>query len=165
MALAFDHYKVIVNLVDSGGNVTTRTFQVDGADETEALTNGGAIVTRLAAITDASIRDYTVGIVLVEDAFALPSGSVNVEEAAEVTGTITDKPAKHAVVSIPAPKIGVFVGTSGPNRNIVDVADTDLNTFMNSFAPGAAGFLSDGETIDSSALVKGKRVHYRSRKG
>lgn len=165
MALAFDHYKVTVTLVDSGGNETRRRFEVDGADEAEALTNGGAIVTRLAAISDATVRDYTVGIVYVEDAFALPSGSVNVEEAAEVMGTITDKPQKHAVVSVPAPKIGVFVGTGGPNRNIVDIADTDLNTFMNSFAPGAAGFLSDGETIDASALVKGKRVHYRSRKG
>lgn len=165
MALVQGPYFLNVTFADSAGDETTRRIQIQGATDADAKTNATAVVADLVALSDAVVKGWTLCITFLEDAFALPAGNVNVEEAAELTLQLTTSPNKHAVFSVPAPKIGMFAGISGPNRNVVDTADVDTLNLVNDFNTGAQALISDGEAVETGGIIKGKRVHYRSRKG
>lgn len=166
MALVHSKFKVTFNFVDSGENSTSRTIELNAATAVEAATEANALAIDLDAISDAVIASYTIGDVFEEDAFTLPVGSVNVEEAAEITMFLEGFATKKAVFSVPSPVIDIFVGTSGKNRNIVDGLDTLVVNLLENFKPGFTAFISDGENAKATLpFVSGKRVHYRSRKG
>jgi len=151
-----------VTLVDNGNNKTAKTYDLQGADLTEATSNAGTILTALAAVTDAAIKGYHIGSRFVNDAFAFPASGVQVEDIAQITLSITDDPTKYATIGIPAPKVGVFEGTSGAAANQVKNA-TIVTTYWELFKAGEQAYLSDGETAE--IFVSGKRIHRGSNRG
>lgn len=166
MALTSQKFEVVIQFIDTGGNTSLRTVQLQSADISTAETDAATVVTAYAAATDSKVLSYRVAEVFVEDAFSFPAGDVNVEEAAEVTVNIDGIPNKHAVFSIPAPKGTLFVGASGPNFNIVDGTDGLVTAIVDLYKAGNEAFISDGENVPAtSPFLKGKRVHYRSRGG
>ena len=163
MALVADGFDLIVNLVDSGGNGTTRTYNLTSADADAAATDAGAVMTALDAITDAVIAGYTLGERFIENALVYPTDA-EVENNARITAKIVGRPNRSATIDIPAPNIGIFTGTTGPARNVVDLADTALQTFLQLFDGSGPITVSDGESIIVTSAV-GKRIHKRSVKG
>jgi len=151
-----------VTLVDNGNNSTTKTYDLQGADLTEATTNAGTVLTALAAVTDATIKGYNIGSRFVNDAFVFPASGVHIEDVAQITLSITDDPTKFATIAIPAPKSTVFEGTSGTAANRVKNA-TIVTTYWELYQASSELYLSDGETAE--IFISGKRIHRGSNKG
>lgn len=164
MALVAGGFEFSVVLVDSGGNKSTRVYDLTSADMTEALTDAAAILALLDTLTNAAIQGYRVAQKFVEDAFAYPAGGVNVEELALVTAQIDGEPGKTVNFSIPAPVDSIFIAVTGPQRNRVDTANLDLIAYASIWNPGSRAEISDGESIELP-LLEGKRIHRGSRKG
>lgn len=156
-------YQLNVNLVDTGGNITSRTYDLTSADAAEAATHSAAVIAALLAVTDAELSSYTVGEKFLENALTYPA-SAEVENCAEISAKIIGFPNKSAVITIPAPNVGIFTGTTGPAFNIVDISDAALQTFLQLFDGSGPVTISDGESIVVSSAV-GRRVHKKSRRG
>lgn len=171
MALNVEHYISTIQFVDKGGNFSTRSYrhrQLDTSGDISALiTAQSGLVAALQAVSDCSVKQVTLSRVQTNDANPLlpTADTAEVEMQALITARITGHPNKSASLSIPGPKNGIFVASSGKNYNIVDMADADVITFMSLFAGTTPDFLvSDGETIVNSGAA-GKRVHSRSVRG
>jgi hypothetical protein len=170
MALGSIGWFLTVELVDRGNNSTTRTFELvstdTAGDASAVLTAVGTILTRLNAVTAAVVKSYSVSKRFVEAALTLPtSAEAEVEKHALITALIYQQPNESASIDIPAPEQGIFLAQSGPNVNLVDFADTDVQNYLDIFdynAPLAK--ISDGEQIDK-AVVKGRRTSSKSGKG
>ena len=169
MAFIGQGWKLAVTFVDSGANETTRAYDLvtddDDGDLTAVIADVQTIMAAVIAASDAHVSKQTLSKTSVEDSFTLPTGAVNIEENAQISAKIFGTPNKSAVLEIPAPKIGCFVDTTGPNRNVVNfVADGIVDDFVSLFTDGAQAFVSDGESITKTS-IRGKRVHHKSTKG
>lgn len=179
MTLQVAGYQANIKMVDAAGNVSYLRPDVEGADHATALTNTQSIVTALDAITDALIVGYSVAVVYAEDTAQYGAAGSEVENLAEVVCPL-ETAGKYHTFKVPAPVDGLFVGTTGPDRNTVDTADTDLLAYISLFTdktgygtPGAdaIALVSDGEKIkpdntnERPYVSNGKRVHRASRKG
>lgn len=163
MAFVTEGYFGYVTLVDNGGNMTTKRYQLQGATAEDAGTNMTAILAALAGVTDALILDYSFGEKFAQDTGSYPGVGVQIENLALITTDIAGDIAKQATYTIPAPKTVVFVGTSGPNANVVNVAGTAVLAYQALFQASGAAYISDGET--AATIQKGKRIHRASNKG
>ena len=179
MALTSKGFYANVQVADAAGNVTTRQYEVVGADIATAKTNAATLVSALDAVTDGLIIGYSVGEQFYEDTDTYGAAGSEVENLA-VLSVELESEKKKATLTIPAPIDAIFVDTTGPNRNVVDLTNANLITFMNNFtdetgytAPGpdAIALISDGEKIapdntnDVPKMLKGRRGHRASRKG
>lgn len=144
MALVAVGWRVIVELTDTQGDVTTRTYDLDSADAAAAATDAAAVMAALAAVTDSAISGYTVGEKFAEDALTYPTGANNVNTMI-VSAKIVGAPYKSGTITIPAPKNTIFVATSGPNNKIGNTQATPLSTYLDLFATAGPAFVSDGE--------------------
>lgn len=163
MALTSNGWFLSVSLVDNGANTTHKRYQLQAIDATTAATDVATILAALGAVTDAVIASYSYGEEFVESTLVYPAAGIENENKASLTVLLDTGGGKKANHKIPAPVIGLFVAASGPSANIVDVADTDLNTYMNIFKSGNEAYISDGETMDS--ILSGKRVSAKNNNG
>lgn len=153
-----------VSLMDSGANVTTKTYQLQATDATEAATAAAAILAALAGVTSAEITTYQWYEKMVEDNVAYPSTGVQVEDLALLEFTIDGNPTKKATHTIPAPNPSIFTAATGPGANVLDTADTAVQAYEALFVPTTgSAFISDGELAD--IIVQGRRIHRKSRRG
>ena len=168
MAFIGQGWKLSATFVDTAGNETTRSFDLvnddDAGDLTQVIADVQTIMAAWIAASDAHVSKQTLSKTSVEDSFTLPTGDVNIEENAQISAKIFGSPNKSAVFEIPAPKATVFVGTSGPLWNVVDMADSLITAIMALFTNTGVAYLSDGEQI-TTVNAKGKRVHHKSTKG
>jgi len=166
MAFEVQLFKLTVDFVDNGGNKTSRSWRLRETVYADALTDAAAAVAAIDALSLATITSYTVSTEFVEPAFALPASGVQIEDTAALLMSLSSNPLKTATLSIPAPSSGIFVGTTGTNADVVDVADAALLTFINLFKDTAGTlYISDEETAqDTAPISSGRRVHRRSGK-
>lgn len=168
MAFIDKGWKLTLSFVDTGGNPTTREFQLvatdDDGDLTAVIADVQTIVTAYVAATDAVLTKQTLSKDSVEDSVTLPAGDVNVENNLQISAKIFGTPNKSAVIEIPAPKSTLFVAPTGPGHNIADFTDPLLGAVVNLFKDDAQAYVSDGESI-TDQNIKGKRVHHKSTKG
>lgn len=168
MAVSSQGWKLVARWIDTGGNITTRTYDLTATDTagdaTDVFTDVATILAAAVAVTDAHLAGYNVAKVLVEDALTLPTGDVNVEENAQISAKIDGIPNKSAVIEIPAPKSTLFQAPTGAGHNQVQFTTSPVPAFVNLFKTGAQILVSDGEAITDQD-IKGKRVHHKSTKG
>lgn len=168
MAFIDKGWHLDLTLEDAGANITTRRFELVATDTagdlTDVIADVQTIVAAWVAASDAVLIKQTLAKDSVEDSVTLPTTSVNVEENLQVSAKIFGTPNKSAVFEIPAPKIAMFVATSGPGRNQALFSNTLLSNVVNLFKNGAQALISDGEAITDQG-IKGKRVHHKSTKG
>lgn len=154
--------------IDAGANVTTRRFELvatdDAGDLTDVIADVQTVVAAYVAATDSVLTKQTLAKDSVEDSVTLPTTSVNVEENLQVSAKIFGTPNKSAVFEIPAPKIAMFVATSGPGRNQALFSNGLLGAVVNLYKDGAQLKISDGESITDQG-IRGKRIHHKSSKG
>jgi len=144
MALELIGYRVIAELTDTQGDVTTRTYDTTATDFEEAETAATAILAALAAVTDSVVSGYTIGQRYAESALTYPVGANNVNTMV-VSAKIVGMPYKSGTITIPSPKNTIFVATSGPNNKIGNTQATPLSTYLDLFATAGPAFVSDGE--------------------
>lgn len=171
MAITKDHYEFYIQAVDAGGDKTTRRWTLRGSDTagdiSDLLTECTDLMTDFAAVSNAVIVKSGLTAVFVNSGYSLPSVG-QVEEHALISCPIYQDPLKTAIIDIPAPKDGIFVGApgDGDSYNQVDVTDTDLLNYLVNFNGAASQFLvSDGESIVDNVNVKGRRTHSHSSNG
>lgn len=169
MALASLGYFANITLVDSGGNKSTMRYDLSSVDLTTAAVDAATLASRLGAITDAVVLSYSVGEKFEEDTTFYAAAGVHVEDVALLSCKIDDPEIKYVSLRVPAPVVGIFQQATGPNSNLVDPTDADLQTYLGSFATtGGIATVSDGETLEDPSVsgnVTGKRIHRGSRKG
>jgi len=164
MALVGGGYFGVVELIDNGGNVTKRRYELTAATIADADTDmSGTVIPALQAVTDAKVKGYVVEISVVEDALTLPASGVEIENLALLDMSIVGHPEKSATLTIPAPKPTIFVATSGDGANVVDPADSAVVAYVALFEAGGQALISDGEV--ASGLVAGRRIHRKSSRG
>lgn len=152
---------------DEAQNVTRRSFTVPwDTDLATTLANAIALLAEVEPLTDAKVV-ASVTIQLVQNPEVGAQAGSEVENCAALS-CVLDTDATHTTpyhtLDIPAPKIGLFLASSGPNKNVIDTTDADILAFIAQFAATTGvAVVSDNQTIAS--LAAGKRVHKRSRKG
>jgi hypothetical protein len=165
---------VVVPFVDEAGDKTTRRFEMKPAswtgaeDQAAALAVADALVGALEAVSNAGVSKYTVELVVTPGSTTSAQNGSEIENTAKVSMPLTvispDQLQTYGILDIPAPDIGIFVGENGPNKNVVDYADADLQTLIGKFKSGGDFTVSDGQVATADA-GSGKRIHQRSRKG
>lgn len=156
MALVTSGYRGQVSVVDNGGNVASKTYELRSVDFATAVIDMATIVAALQGVTDGIISAYTISEVFKEDAFVYPVSNVENENKASVSVLLTTVGAKKANFKIPAPRPAIFQGTTGTSANIVDITNAAMIAYANLFKAGAEAYISDGE--DLSQMLSGKRI-------
>jgi len=158
--------RIVVTIRDYGRKSVSKTFVVPASvwDPASGLwadlvTIRNNLITALDAIIDGLIYRVNVIIGEQEDTAVIPAGVCLVTDIASITLNC-ETLGKTAVYSLPTPNDGIMKGTSGKDRNIVDVADVNLNLFFDLFqTTGGTFVLSDGEFLDDTApMDAGKRI-------
>lgn len=172
MALVSKGTFLNVVLADAAGNKSTLNYKLDFAD-LDALNTGATTITdilaALNAVTDAQVVSYNMGEAFAEDASFYGAAGSEVENVALITAKVDGAtPGKSVSLRVPAPNDGVFLGTTGENRNILDTADAAMRTYLALFTADGHIEVSDGESIEDPTAAgtwKGKRIHRGSRNG
>lgn len=165
MTLSARNFGMTVTFVDNGGNVAVREYYMKDqvATYTDAAAAAAAMIPLLDAFSSATIAQYRVFQVFEESAFNLPASGVQVEDNASLTMQLAGLGNKKANVNVPAPVPGVFLGTSGPTANVIDINDSIVTDFVDVFKSTGDFRISDGEVV--SRILSGKRIHKRSSRG
>ncbi len=173
MSLVFQYAFLNVVLIDEAKNNAGMKLALDyvSLDTLNTAFTGGAItqiITDLEAITDALVASYNVGVRYQEDTAVVGGANSEVENVALISALLDGFIDKRASLRIPAPVIGIFMTATGEGKNIVDVSDTALQTWLAHFETSGEITVSDGESIQDSATAgtfKGKRIHRGSNRG
>jgi len=165
MAITSVGWELTVTLVDSSGvNTANKQYDLVAADGTAAAAAAADVLAALAGVSDAAVKGYTIGERFAETGtFTLPTDA-EIENQALLVGRLDGNPFKKWSTTIPAPKIGIFVSSTGANRNVVDLTDAAVVAYRALFqSPGNVATVSDGETLD--VFESGKRIHRHSSRG
>jgi hypothetical protein len=167
MALVADPVKISVQVVDTGGNTSRKVYPTNLAVVAGSIaaieTARDNLVTALEDVTEAVV--LKTGILIGETEDTALFGAGEIENQANIVVNLATQ-GKKAVMSIPAPVDGIFVGASGPNYNIVDPTDAAVLAYLALFETGGDFTLSDGEQLDDTTPFNyGKRIHKASTKG
>lgn len=166
MPLVTTGFKLSVILVDTGGNTSTKVFDLQAATYAAAVTDAATIIAALNPITTAAIRSYSIAEKFEEDAFTFPTAA-EIENQAEIVVRLATMN-KYATIYVPSPIASIFVSPNGDGYNIVDGTDALVAAYLALFNAGAEAYLSDGETITPTVAQRfksGKRIHRASRDG
>lgn len=166
MAFTGSNFGATYSFVDNGGNQVTREYQMkpEVAVFADAVTAAQGMQPLLDALTGATMPKFRVYQEFVNNTFVLPADAgVQVENQASLTFLLQALGSKKANLNIPAPVIGIFTASSGPNANIIDIDNAAIQAFADQFLAAADFRLSDGEWIQR--ILNGRRVHKRSNKG
>lgn len=159
MARVFIKWQISITFLDVGNDVSTKTYELEGADYDEASTNAIALVTAFQNVSGAAIIGYHVAGVFEEDTVVAPTGAgfMNSNQAI-ITGAIDAQPLKKATLVIPAPLDLVFTASTGEGRDIVNVTNSFVLALVAKFQAGTAiAKISDGEEFDPVPQLKGIR--------
>jgi len=152
-------------LIGTNGKTTTLRFQgvtidegTQGADLLAAAVALEALRDELNDVTDANVDAYSFSVAGTQAVGGLPAAADVFEEMAmQLDITPSGEAQKLATSRIPAPSLGLFLGTDGPNRDVADINDADLTAWVGVLATHV--LVSDGEAING--IVSG----YRRAKG
>ena len=166
MALTSVGYEITVTLRDSSNRRFTKVLKPDAAVVTSfalAVTAAGGHAGTLSAISKCVVESYRVTEVYEETAFALPGGGVNGFEQASIVANIEGE-LKTVTLYVPAPEDTLFLASTGPNRDILDISDAALLSYLSEFQTTGGEFtISDGEHLDDTTPVRqGQRINRKS---
>lgn len=150
------------------GKTTTKRFKLQGGassgteyESAKALHD--AIVSAMDAITDATLQDKSIS--FVDEQYQIGVGDITQSALLNVWAEDPENSGDALAISqlyVPAPNVGIFVGSSGANLDIVDLTDAQLQAFVDAVAAGA--FISDHEVIDTGTAVNGMENGRRVRR-
>jgi len=167
MALVLAKFRLTVDIADNSGATVTRTYEVpEGvvADFGEFSALIPAMITAINGVTAGLITAYHASEVYLEDTVVLPASGVENENQAIFTGKIVGDPLDSAIVTVPSADPAIFVATSGPGANVVNMANAAVIAFTTLFDGSPGWTISDGEAW-VLATVSGRRRHVKNNRG
>lgn len=157
------YYTHVVKFKGANSKSVTRTYSYEqtevstGANIVAVATDHANLLSALQGVSDAVIEESWITLKVTQEQL-VGAGDV-FEQALLVIGTDNADPDKTGKATIPAPNIGIFLSTTGSQRDVVDVNDANLQTFM---AELANYEISDGENVETdegvNGLISGKRT-------
>jgi len=144
-----------ITMADNGGNQITKTWDLTAADAATAATDFAVVKAAFNTISDSVEVASSLGERFENDDITYPAAGVNNQDKASITVRLTTGN-KKANLKVPAPVIGIFMNTTGPGADVVDILDADLNTYLDIFETDGEATLSDGEVMDDP--LSGKRI-------
>lgn len=165
MAFLAAEFGMMVTFMDGGSNTTVREYMMDADIVTyeDAATAATGMITDIEALTDAEISSYRVFQAMNEGTLVIPPATVQIENCLSLTVLLTSAGNKKANINVPAPKIGAFIATTGPQSNVANTTAAIITNFTDNFLVAGDFTVSDGEEIVRP--LDGKRVHKKSNKG
>jgi len=168
MALTALKWVLEVGIADNSGDISPRFYEAPiaaFADFDTFVIAKNALLAGLANMTDGAIATVRLTQVLAESALTLPASGVENENQAFFSGKIAGDPTDSATQSIPAAKPGIFVATSGPGANVVDMNAGAVLTWVGFFDETSPTWtISDGENWNGDT-VAGRRRHVKRSNG
>jgi len=165
MAYVAQDFELEVTFADNSGAKTSRRYGVlTGTTYADLNTALAATIATIAATTDDLIVSYAIRSIWANDTITLPASGVENENQALLTLKLLADPLHSGILAIPGAKPGIFVGSSGPNANVVDMADSAVTDFVGLFMSGGILTVSDGQQVVLTA-GKGKRRHTKNSNG
>lgn len=169
MAFAFDRYVLTVTMSDEGYNSATKAFFLSSATVADSITEAADVLAELVPLTAAKVDHYTLGIHYADGAAAAAVAERHVEDRASIIlRLVTDANHKQEfqTIEIPAPAPELFMASTGPGKNIVDVTNADLLAFVALYQAAGPLTIGDGQkVVATDPILSGKRIHRASRKG
>jgi hypothetical protein len=167
MALTALKWVAEVAIADNSGKTVPRFYEAPDAafaDFAAFQLAFATLLTQLNLMTAGVVASYRLSQVFVETALTLPASGVENENQAFFSGKIVGDPTDSATQSIPAADPGIFINTSGPGANVVNVGVNPTLTWIALFDATGPWTVSDGEAWDG-ATVQGKRRHTKNSNG
>lgn len=156
-----------VAIADNSGKTVPRFYEAPNAafaDFAAFQLSFNTLLTALNNMTDGAVAAHRLTLVSVENALLLPLSGVENENQAFFSGKIVGDPTDSATQSIPAATPGIFVSTSGPGANVIDMGNGAVGTWVGLFDASGPWTVSDGESWEY-ATVSGKRRHVKNSNG
>lgn len=124
-----------------------------GAEFNTAVTRINTLATNYAALTDGVLAEVAIRYVLSADGSTPVAG--NVYEYANCVAALNapGQPRKTGQVNIFAPTIGMMQGTTGQDRNRVNLSHAALQTYVTNLSSWVT--ISDGEIINTASGTNG----------
>lgn len=125
-----------------------------------ALSAAASLRAALDEITDAFVAEESLHHIISEDS-QLPAAADVFEEA--LISVHLNPPVdaeKVHPIRVPAPVIGMFIGTTGAARDVVDVTDLALQEYVLELASNF--YLSDGEQVNTTHPNAGIKRGFRN---
>jgi len=164
--MAWDDQKFWLNIrwVDKRGKASNTRLQMQEPLYVDAAADALIVLGYLEAVVEASATTYELTQRFVNDAWAYPGNDCSVAEKAILTMRVLNIPGKKVSFAVPAPAIGIFEEDEGPNADIVDATDPDLQALVGMFTADGECFISDGEEIAEivdGGFLRGRRSNRR----
>jgi len=160
MALSAGKWFTAITCIDSSGKKAIREYEHFDTDYQWIPAAAVAIRERFELVSDCKVVQVQTSLVRVEESLTLPTVGF-VEDVLVITAPVKDDARSQATVSIPAPKVGLFMSSTGVGRDQVNWAiDSYLKEYLRMFDQPYF-LLSDGEQIDRVNL-KGRRVRRKT---
>lgn len=167
MAIISAGFEIQLSAQDQGGNTVNKTYETDPAVVIDLVTAEAARAALQAAwvnVSELVISGMSIKEKFTNDALVLPTGNVEAENKASMTGQLVGTSDK-ANIKIPAPLITIFNGATGAAANQVDVNDAALLVYTAQYIAGQPFMLSDGQKLSSAVMLVGKRISAKNNNG
>lgn len=151
-------YFVTISVMDRNEDKATLTYELRAANEADAITATGTIITSLSAVSQVVVLGYNVQKRYFNDAIIIPAAG-ELQVKARIAYRIEGSP-EYETLDIPAPDEDIFLGLNGKNNKIVDTADLAVVAYTNMFKSTGIAFISDGESLEQ--VSEGKKVTSKS---
>lgn len=167
MALTELKWQLEVGIADNSGAIVPRFYDMpfaNAADFDAFSASATALMSLLDILCAGVFASYKLSLVFVEDTLVLPASGVENENQAFFSAKIDGDPTDSATQSIPAAAASIFVSTSGPGANVVNLSNATVISWLALFDSNGPWTISDGEAWQPST-AKGKRRHVKNSNG
>lgn len=156
MATVSDGWRISANFGGLDDSTQTMTGEMTATLYADVVTDAAIVLTAWQGVSAGTLRGYDLTQRFINDAYVRPSSTdaEGNESAFLITG-IEGNPFKKASISIPFPKLSIFLDTVGENRNKIDISDADIGILVAKYSTGGQLYISDGEIADSA--IRGER--------
>src|ERR1041385_4413185 len=171
MALAAAYWRLAMTFTDKALKTATREFRLvptdDAGDATDVLAAAATVVAAFQAASDCLIKAYQVEKVFLDSSITTPTAATALSSVvAQITGKIAGAPNESGIYDWPGPKDLVFLATSGPDADTINMAQSEVDTIADFFDAAGTNLLliSDGETLVRSTEAGNRVTNKRNRR-
>jgi hypothetical protein len=156
MAYVPEHIRGVIQVGGADDSIVPMQFEMTATTLADALLDIGLIIEALDDVTSGKVMGYSITQRYIQNAYVRPltQDAEGGEKATIILG-IEGNPFKKAPISIPFPKIDLFLTPYGEGRNIIDTENVAVGIYAAKFTANGQAYVSDGEVADD--VVRGYR--------
>jgi len=172
MALTAAYWRLSMTFIDRANKPAVRRYRLvatdDAGDATDVLSQAATVIANFQAVSDCIVKEYQVEKLFLDDSVTIPSTATALSTVvAQVTGKIRTQPNESGVFDWPGPKDAIFISSSGPDADKVNMAFSTVDAVADMFDLGGSNLLliSDGEQLNRATMQGVRATKKRTRRG